>query len=368
MENPIEKIFKVTALPAFYGDAFWVSYGTKEHCRHLIIDGGTATVSAIIDQIANNLPKEEKVIELLVVTHVDSDHIGGILKFLQQEKLPAKIKQIWFNAYKHLASAEELKDERLGGKMGEKLSIAIGKHKIPWNTSFNEGPVVLPNGLKETLPEIILDGDLKLILLSPSAEKLAAYKPFWEAEVKKAGLIPGYGGKEQAVESTLEGLERMGATNESIEELAAQGYMPDKSKGNGSSIAFMAEFEGRRVLFSGDAHPDVILSSLRRYGTEKVKIDLVKVSHHGSTGNTGFEIIEAIDCKNYLLSTNHSHHPTMKTIAYLVTKGTRDCTLHFNYPSQCSKPWESALNKSRHKYSTNYGDANGLTIDILALI
>ena len=39
-------------------------------------------------------------------------------------------------------------------------------------------------------------------------------------------------------------------------------YVPDSSATNGSSIAFILETEGKRVLFLGDAHAETIVESL----------------------------------------------------------------------------------------------------------
>ena len=46
-----------------------------------------------------------KVINLLVVTHVDNDHIMGIVQLFQEldrKKINIQIKEIWYNCYRHL--------------------------------------------------------------------------------------------------------------------------------------------------------------------------------------------------------------------------------------------------------------------------
>lgn len=361
----VKKIFTVTSFPATIGDSFWVTYGTEKELHYILVDGGTGGTRTAFTAHFDKLNEDNKELELLVVTHVDSDHIDGVLRIVEEESLPVKIKQIWYNSYKHLVEAEEL--EELGGKMGERLSKAINTHKIPWNESFGKKAVVVPKDEKEPLPSFDLPGDMKLTLLSPVPSKLKDLKSVWEAEVLRAKLVPGYGDAEIPAKLP-DGIEELGSDDApDFDELNKIRFTEDTSKGNGSSIAFLAEFAGKKVLFAGDAHPSIIISSLDRLDKGKHKIDLLKVSHHGSTGNTGDALIEKLDCKHYLFSTNHATHPTFNTMAYILKRGTGDPTFWFNYPTQKNKVWESVTLKGKHKYKTEYGGATGLTIDILGL-
>jgi beta-lactamase superfamily II metal-dependent hydrolase len=365
LQEAKKKVFAVTSLPATVGDSFWITYGVEDDFHHILIDGGKGGTRSAFTPFFNKLNEDKREMELIVVTHVDSDHIEGILKIVEALSLPVKVKEIWYNSYKHLVEAEEL--EELGGKMGERLSIGINTHHIPWNTHFGSKAVVVPKDEKESLPSFDLTRGMKLTLLSPSPSKLSALKSVWEAEVLAANLVPGYGDAE--IESSLpEDIEELGQNDApDFDELNKIKFDEDNSKGNGSSIAFIAEFAGKKVLFAGDAQPSVIISSLNRLESEKYKIDLLKVSHHGSTGNTGDKLVEKLDCKNYLFSTNHGTHPTFYTLAYILKRGTANPTLWFNYPIQKTKPWESLVLKAKHKYATEYGDSKGLTIDILDL-
>lgn len=49
-----------------------------------------------------------------------------------------------------------------------------------------------------------------------------------------------------------------------VEDWADTVFKEDKAEPNGSSIAFIAEYEGKRVLFGADAHPSVLMESLQR--------------------------------------------------------------------------------------------------------
>lgn len=43
-------------------------------------------------------------IDVIVVTHIDADHISGIIKLLEEEVLPISIGEIWYNGYRHIQS------------------------------------------------------------------------------------------------------------------------------------------------------------------------------------------------------------------------------------------------------------------------
>ena len=65
--------------------------------------------------------------------------------------------------------------------------------------------------------------------------------------------------------------------------------------------------------------------------TNKLKLDLVKISHHGSQYSTSDEFLSLLDSECYIISTNGSKHglPNKRTIARII-KAT-DGKILFNY-------------------------------------
>ena len=105
---------------------------------------------------------------------------------------------------------------------------------------------------------------------------------------------------------------------------------------NGSSIAFILEIEDKKMLFLGDAHPSVVVDSLinLEYSKEnKLSLDLIKVSHHGSKANISDELLDIIECDNFVISTDGSKHglPNKETVARIINKH-ENCKIYFNYP------------------------------------
>ena len=115
----------------------------------------------------------------------------------------------------------------------------------------------------------------------------------------------------------------------------------DSSKANGSSIAFIVEYDDKRVLFGADAHPQPLVDALdapRPTGERRVRIDLFKLSHHGSNANVSTELIEVIDT-GWLISTNGDNfaHPDDAAIAKVITTSDGPVTFFCNYASDAPR-------------------------------
>ncbi|MGH2664773.1 ComEC/Rec2 family competence protein [Flavobacterium sp.] len=351
--------YTINFLPARYGDCIWIEYGEDNSLNHILIDGGTGGTKAHIKELLEALPSGERIIELLVVTHIDRDHIEGILSLLEENDLPCVIKSVWFNGWPHLLENKSV--EFFGAVQGERLTAAILKHKLPWNTHFEGNAVVVPE--EGELPRLILDGGMEIILLSPMFENLAKLRDAWEDEVKKAGLDPGYGAQ---VHNVVDGdVQSFGVPEiPDVENLAQEEFKEDSAPANGSSIAFIAKYNGTAVLLTGDSHPGVISRSLNRLG-EQIPFKLVKLSHHGSKGNTSPELMEQFDCNRFVISTNGSiyHHPDAVNMARLLTI-KKNPEIIFNYTSEHNKIWKLPILQEKYGYTTIYPDDMGIVISL----
>jgi hypothetical protein len=112
-------------------------------------------------------------------------------------------------------------------------------------------------------------------------------------------------------------------------------FKEDKSIPNGSSIAFIMEYEDKKFLFLGDAHPSIVIEGLKKCGFDEenpLKAELMKVSHHGSQYNTNLEILAIAKTNNYIISSNATKHglPNKRTIARIIANNP-NATIHFNY-------------------------------------
>ncbi len=347
-------MFKVKFLPARFGDAIWIEYGDEHKPHRLIIDGGTSGTREEIKNLLQSLPAKQRRFELIVISHIDRDHLEGILSLLNEDKLGFEVGDVWFNGWPHLPDNQDV--EFFGAVQGERLTERILEHQLPWNNLFNRKAVCIPED--GALPKISLPGGLNLTLLSPTLDKLAKLKPKWEKEVRKANLDPGFGMAENDMEPLGEQDEEFGSEElPDVESLAQARFDADTSEANGSSIALLAEFERKRVLLTADAHSDVLVSALDRLSPgERIAVDLFKLSHHGSKRTTNSSLINKVECPVYVFSTNGSifKHPDQETVARVIVGAENQPELVFNYRSARNEIWDLDFLKNKYKYSAKY--------------
>jgi hypothetical protein len=226
---------------------------------------------------------------------------------------------LWFNGRDHLVHPEPPTDE-LGPRQGDDLARDIVRLGQRWNGAFRGGAAMVPDA--GPLREIPLPG-LTVTLLSPGRPQLAVLLMKWPEVV--AAARPDHpadvlGGEEPD--------ERPLAT------LAGLPFTADTSEANGSSIAMLLRHEdGARVLLAADAHADVLVAGLRRIEPDgPVPVDLCTLPHHGSARNVGPALLDALSCRNWLVSSSGSRHADSRRIGLARVLARRgDPTLWFNY-------------------------------------
>ena len=350
----IEKM-KISLLPALNGDCILVEY---QPSRFILIDGG------YVDTYSNYLlPKLKEikanggVIDLLVVTHIDGDHISGIVRLLEEE-LPISIGSVWYNGYRHIQSPaivskdletfvhsnicksstmEEVKP--VSARQGCTLSTLIMSHNLPWN-SPSDGKCLMA-------PMTVSMGDTKIHILTPNKNDILNLENYWKKSLIKNGLLSkAHSGEywDDAYEFSLSkekpGFrfhEKKVSKSCDLLKIREEEYVPDSSATNGSSFSFVLDSDGKRILFLGDAHAETVLNALiNLYGDENKPywFDAVKLSHHGSYSNNSPELLNMIRSDKWMISTNglKYNHPDMPTLAHIITNDEHDCKrLYFNY-------------------------------------
>lgn len=315
-------MFTIEMLPAQRGDALWLTYGDPSRPHHVLVDGGPsesmAGVVPVLEKRLRLLPGETDRVELLVISHIDADHIQGIVSLLSGPDRVPLFRDIWFNGFKHLPA------DILGAPDGEQLTGLLEPHPARWNREFGGDAVVVPDS--GPLPVVTLEGGLELTLLSPTPPGLKKLVPKWKRECEKAGLIPGKGAEVPTA------AERDDILGWDVDRLASASYERDRAEANGSSIAFIATYEGKSVLCAADAHSEVLEQSLLRLGEGPHELTAVKVSHHGSRANTSPKFLKAVRAKHWLMSSNGAQfgHPTPEALARIITTQTRP-VFHLNY-------------------------------------
>ena len=71
-------MFNIHMLPASFGDSMLIEYGPKGKQKYILIDGGPYyQFDEIVTVLKEKVPFMKE-IELLVITHVDIDHIAWL--------------------------------------------------------------------------------------------------------------------------------------------------------------------------------------------------------------------------------------------------------------------------------------------------
>jgi beta-lactamase superfamily II metal-dependent hydrolase len=356
----------IDMLPGGHGDALVVEYGSAEARHYLLVDAGT--IHRYEEVRRRLLDRDERQYEAFIVTHVDEDHIGGAVELLDDGDLSYRISSVWFNGYVH----SERGGNVLGPVDGERLTRRIADGGFEWNTPFPDpvspvvgGPIVVPS--TGDLPTFELPGRATVYLLSPSGPKLKRMAKVWLDVVTAAHLVAGEGseGENRALRSFDKHVkERLQALSDAeIEKFAGQGGR-DGSAANGSSIAFILEHDGKRALLGADAHPATLVASLKRFakmtGEERVRLDLFKLPHHGSRGNVTTDLLDAIDCQTFLISTDGRTfgHPDDAAMARIFRAASRPLRIYCNYEPQTALNWQETAKARGAEITLNCGLVN----------
>lgn len=342
--------FSLHSFMAGHGDCLWIEYGVaNEPIHRVLIDAGTQGTFKRLELVLAATADTKPASELLVITHIDADHIAGALPLLGSAHAK-RFSDVWFNGRKHLNPGAEL--EEFGAVQGEKLTLAIRQQQLNWNAAFSRRAIALQEDGEPHAQE--LAGGAIATVLSPGWDQLRNLLPKWDTEVRAAGLEPGFG--EQAPLETPEGFEILGAVN--VDALADEEFEEDPAAANGSSIALLLEYAGKRILLGADAHPSVVIGAISKLtnGTP-LEVDVFKVPHHGSKYNVSAELIQAVRARYYLFSSNGAYfrHPDKQAVARVVKYAPPGSTLLFNCKTEFNKLWDSAALKTKWGYSAQYG-------------
>ncbi len=124
-------IFQLEALRAEAGDCLLLHYGDPDEPRVIVVDGGPT--KAVYQRLKNRLDELRSAggftdnylplpIELLMVSHIDDDHIDGILhltrQLIEEGGNPSyRIKSLWHNSFDDVIGnrAEDLQTSAHGG-------------------------------------------------------------------------------------------------------------------------------------------------------------------------------------------------------------------------------------------------------------
>jgi beta-lactamase superfamily II metal-dependent hydrolase len=358
------RMLQLELLPAGRGDSILLEYGQPASPYRILVDAGPATAYPAVRARLARIPPERRRLDLLVVTHVDADHVEGVVKLLNDADLAVEVGELWFNGYRHLPG-------ELGPSQGE-MAGALAEHRsIAWNATFDAKAVKREPGLP--LPRVELPGGLSVTVLAPTDRELERLRVEWDRACERAGLTPG--SVEDALRllgqtRRLQPLDSYLDDGSDLERLAATTSDLDRSVPNASSIVLLVEGGDRRVLLAGDSTPDALVPALERVVAERdvsrLRLDAFKLPHHASRANITRELVRLVDADRYLVSTDGSYfgHPDDEAIARVIVDSPRGATLVFNYETDATLRWSNERLVDRYGHRTDYPEPRSAGIAV----
>lgn len=368
-------IFSLDVRRARKGDCLLLHCGSPDKPGLIMIDGGPRGVykphlKPRLMQIkaARQLDRHTPLtVDLLMVSHLDDDHIQGLLD-LTAELLGAvppamlRVKRLWHNSF----------DDIIGNTPAE-LSAAVAAGFGP--ASLN-GELPDDAGVESDEPEEVVRASLQVLAsieqghrLRGNAMKLG-FSPNDKLIVADSKALPVVEGLEFIVAGPmrpeLQALQKKHdewlraqkkKKKEGVEALAA--YV-DRSVPNLSSMVVLARSKGKSMLLTGDARGDKIIEGLEMVGALKpeqtMHVDVLKVPHHGSSNNLTRKFFSRITADHYVFSGNGEHgNPERRSMEMLLeARDDEEFVVHLTYPvadidKAREEDWKKGQDKERKK-------------------
>lgn len=326
MAHALIKTFDVGA-----GDCIFFVLNNGDRRFSIMTDCGKYDVS-IGNYVANELDNH---IDLLIVTHIDEDHVLGIQDMLSDLK-DLTIGRIIFNCAqltkvqpKNLPPSakeamEKLKNSK-AKKGGRKKEISAPQSLLLSSLILASEELRVAWGKQEayvtsaSVPMDLGDGFGTLTFLSPDEKDISRLdRRFRKAFVDN--FYMRYDGpyvEESSIYELLlcgisepvSELKKISSTRLSVNQLrsiVSDDVTPRITNANKASLAFMWECNGSRVLFCGDADPQTIVYNFLRSNYlpqgQHAVFDAIKVPHHGSAHNCGSRFWDTFDSENIFIT------------------------------------------------------------------
>lgn len=330
------------------GDCIFLILSNNDKKMHIMVDCGKYTEE--IDSFVRN--ELTNTIDYLIVTHIDNDHINGLVSMLSQNH-ELVIGHIIYNCYQRNTGTakpwtEKMKEnvDRLFGQLpivvdmmdqniNEQKAVTLAEcilQKDDWKRVWQ-----IEYATDES-PVIQLDNDMgRIVFLAPSMTALELLdkkyrKLFWKFLYKQK--MEDYNQEETIYEALMriaqmdeaevveeEDVKECTLNEETLRQHAAS-KLQKMDDNNIASIAFIWEHHDHRILFMGDADPIQVSNAIDNIYKEEKKpviFDLIKVSHHGSAHSTAHELMNVADSERLFFTGGSSKRPSLETLGRIIT-------------------------------------------------
>lgn len=304
---------EIKVLKAGFGDCIFISLKSEVGEYNILIDGGLKNTyfdarnrqntAGPLKILINELKEHHRLINLLVLTHVDDDHVLGLKEWFEDDfPSPNFVKCFWINDDMEICIKKSLDNTSANTSSLLKLLREKG---IQYCNHIVKG--------KELITDFCT-----IRVIAPSTEYHDKIARDLKALLNNAG--------NDFYQMTLK------------EHLEAKWKTGSLSSENKASIAIEIENKnGEKFLMLGDAEILDIMDGLKAIHDEKefpINYNWVKIPHHCSRNNFDPAFLQMIHADNFIVSTDGSkfYHPDKDVLAYIVDQTSAN--IYFNYPER----------------------------------
>lgn len=316
-------MLRLHMLQAAYGDCLLLECGAPDQPKFVLIDGGPpATYQRCLRSWLQQITARGGMLDLLMLSHVDNDHIVGLLDLtaeLREQRANAEapivaIDALWHNSFGDTIGSGNDVEPRLraatasagvaaqalaatgialqGIGEGRRLRTDARLLNIPINAGWPDGRVLAGGAPALTL------ADVSLQVVGPTLDNLADLQRAWKEWLDKHEPDLATGNPRLAA-------------------------MADRSIPNLSSIMALATCQGRTLLLTGDGRGDHLLQGLKQAGLldskGRIHVDVLKLPHHGSDRNVTRKFFQTVTADRYVASADGLHgNPDLATLIWIV--------------------------------------------------
>jgi beta-lactamase superfamily II metal-dependent hydrolase len=363
-------MFELHAVQAKFGDCLIIEFG-NETPAYILIDGGPnhvyeESLKPALDKIIQN-----NKLEAVMISHIDLDHIRGIMDLLTELKRQQDAKeqpfigveQLWLNTFSATVDPNNSITQRMNT-----LNAQASKKGVQMNSTGNAVNAVSdghkitqlckllriemnPSAVNKIYcvddnPKTIKFGNLNFTIVGPTRKNLDKLKKNWENWLQK---------------------------NE--DEISRGNFnvlgMSDNSVPNLSSIAFLVEGDGKTILFTGDSRGDHVKDGLEQAGKlkdGKLHLDVLKVQHHGSARNSDAKFFNDITADTYVISADGTNdnpdYQVLTWIAEAAKKTNRKIKFVITNQTPSTREFEKSFSKAEYNFDINYIPAEESSIKV----
>lgn len=330
---------KFEFLPAFKGDCFLIHAGTAAKPILILVDGGpSGTYQQHLRPRLMELRSERGldqfmplVIDLVIVSHVDDDHINGIIALFREmfDDVQAgnpplfKVKGVWHNSFDEIIGNNQITAE--AAQFGA-ASFAPMVEDSEGQEEFDAGLILQSVKQGQELRDLAQSIELNIPindgfsgLIKTSNNKLTKRK---SGEVTFTVIGPRTKELADLQKKHDDWLKDQKAKGKPVTPGSMLQAMSDESVANLSSIVLLADDGNRTALLTGDARGDFILKGLEEIGLvtagKSLAVDLLKMPHHGSDRNVDEAFLKRVTAEQYLFTGDGEHgNPERETFEML---------------------------------------------------